>query len=234
MPGSGFGPVARDEPHVVHVPEPDGALAERELLWRVAGVGRRAARRPADAPSRSCRRRRSGCAARSRARPRGRRSSSSIASIHCTLRPGRIVRTRSSSGASGTGRINSTVTRATNAAGPGSCCSHTVANNALGAPPCNAFGLHGPRASWRRHVARAVAFEERAVRRDRIVSHAPNRTRPNPRQLLAGNGRQRRFRANCWCRNSVSARVGGGGGTRASPATSRAGVPVGSSDRSSR
>ena len=47
-------------------------------------------------------------------------SASSAASIHCTFRPGRNVRTSTSSGANGTGRRSSIVRRATNAAGPGS------------------------------------------------------------------------------------------------------------------
>src|SRR5262245_23750564 len=67
------------------------------------------------------------------------------ASSHCTFRPGRMVSTDNRSGARGTGRMSSTVSRATNDAVPGSCCSHTVANNALGAPPWHAFGSHGPR-----------------------------------------------------------------------------------------
>ena len=74
-------------------------------------------------------------------------ASSNAASSHCTLRPGRIVRTRIVSGTSGTGRSSSTVRRATKPAGPGSCCSHTCANSALGAPPCIARGSHGPRVS---------------------------------------------------------------------------------------
>ena len=48
----------------------------------------------------------------------------------------------------------------------------TVANSALGAPPCSAFGFHGPRASCVGTIALAVAFEERAVLRDRIVGHS--------------------------------------------------------------
>jgi hypothetical protein len=69
------------------------------------------------------------------------------ASIHCTFRPGLIVRTRSVNGTSGTGRISSTVTRATKSAGPGSKVSHTCVNSALGAPPCMARGSQGPRVS---------------------------------------------------------------------------------------
>jgi hypothetical protein len=50
-------------------------------------------------------------------------------------------------GTRGTGRRSSTVNRATNPAGPGSCVSQTCANRALGAPPCIARGSHGPRVS---------------------------------------------------------------------------------------
>ena len=74
-------------------------------------------------------------------------ASSNAASSHCTFRPGRIVRTFIVSGSSGTGRSSSTVTRATNPAGPGSCDSQTWVNKALGAPPCIARGSHGPRVS---------------------------------------------------------------------------------------
>ena len=169
-PGPGFGPAPHDEPHVVHVPEADRAFAERELL--ISRPRRAAAaRRPADAPSRSCRRRRSGCVTRSRARPRGRlrRAASPRSTAPCG-RAGSCARAARAARAA-PGRISSTVSRATNAAGPGSCVSHTVANNALGAPPCNAFGLHGPRASWVGHVARAVAFEQRADAAIGIVGH---------------------------------------------------------------
>ena len=83
--------------------------------------------------------------------------------------PGRIVRTRSSSGASGTGRSSSTVTRATNAAGPGIVLlAHRREQRARRAA-VQRLRVPRPTRERRRHVAVAVALEQRAVRRDRIV-----------------------------------------------------------------
>ena len=116
---AGLGPVALDDPHVVRAPVADVAPRRTNCVGGVAARRAAAARSAAMPTEPSCRPRR----VRSRntvARATSRSSSSSnAASIHCTLRPGRIVRTRIVSGTSGTGRSSSTVTRATKPAGPG-------------------------------------------------------------------------------------------------------------------
>ena len=92
----------------------------------------------------SCCRRACAAATRSRARPRRRRRSN-VASTIWTFLPGRTTRRSMRSGDSGTGRMRSTVRRTVNAGGPASIRSRMPASSADGAPPCCAFGDHGPR-----------------------------------------------------------------------------------------
>ena len=143
---TGLDPVPAHDPHVVRAPVSDvGAADEHRAADRPRReAGGASATMPTEplVSTSSLRSRNTVARAISRSS-----ASSSAASSHCTLRPGRIVRTRIVSGSSGTGRSNSTVMRATKPAGPGSCDSHTCANSALGAPPCIARGSHGPRVS---------------------------------------------------------------------------------------
>ena len=138
-------PISGRSPH----PASDGSSTSGRLSAGPGKPGRCRGRRP-----QLERRDRSAAAARSPARAPCRPSSPrspgvlvSDASSHCTLRPGRIVRTCTSSGASGTGRSSSIVRRVTKFAGPGSWRSTARASSAAGAPPCIACGDHGPRAS---------------------------------------------------------------------------------------
>ena len=131
---------------LVRVPIAD-VLAVEELERRRRAFGRAAvACRPQATRRRPHRRPGPELAARPRATT-STPSASNAPSSHCTFLPGRNVRATTCNGASGTGRSNSTVSRATNAAGPGSWRASTCAISALGAPPCIAFGPHGPRVS---------------------------------------------------------------------------------------
>ena len=166
----------RDEPHLVRVPVADVLAGRRTELRRRAVDGRRRRRRPGATTARVDVDGVAGAAAaRSRARPRVRRRAARLRATAPSCPAGSCVRPRIER-PSGTGRSSSTVSRATNAAGPGSCRSHTCANSALGAPPCIAFGSHGPRVELRRHEPFTVALEERAVLVDRVAG-TPHRTR---------------------------------------------------------
>ena len=145
MPGPGFDPVAADDAHVVRAPVADIAGAEeRRRTRRRHGPAAESATMHTDPLDL---RRRCAVVTRSRAPSRDRRRRATRLRATALCGPAGSCARGSVNGISGTGRSNSTVTRATNPAGPGSCCSHACANNALGAPPCIAFGFHGPRVS---------------------------------------------------------------------------------------
>lgn len=69
----------------------------------------------------------------------------SVASSSSTLRPGRATRAVATSGAIGTGRRISTVTRVSSAPSRGSHRSSARARSAEGGPACWLPGSHGPR-----------------------------------------------------------------------------------------
>src|SRR5579872_4835135 len=69
-----------------------------------------------------------------------------LASTSCTLRPGRTTEAWTSSGATGTGRNNSTVRRATCTGSGASQLSTARARSAATGPPWSASGAQGPRA----------------------------------------------------------------------------------------
>ena len=172
MPGPGLGPVAAHDPHLVRAPVADVA-ADRTINsggFPASGGGGASATMPTEplVSTSSLRRRNTvarviSCSS----------SSSNAASSHCTLRPGRIVRTRIVSGSSGTGRSNSTVTRATKPAGPGIVQLAHVREQRARRAAVHRARIPGPAGERRRHVAITVALEQRAVRLDRIFGHGP-------------------------------------------------------------
>ena len=97
--------------------------------------------------------------------------SSKAASSHCTLRPGRIVRTRSVSGTSGTGRISSTVTRATKSGRTGIVRFAHVREQRARRATVHRARIPRPAGELRRDVAITVTLEQRAERLDRVFAH---------------------------------------------------------------
>ena len=142
-------------------------------------------------------------------------SASSDASTSCTFLPGpdRAGPHRRSR-PSGTGRSSSIVSRATCVGGPGSWRSIARASSAAGAPPCCAFGSHGPRAS-------SVGDEARRRRAAKIARRAVDIRQPIVGAARRADAQWRAGRAGptCpvpWSRRCSTGRValitGGGSG----------------------
>ena len=167
--GTGFGPSAAHEPHVVRspvadAPSPNGKHGHVRGFVPRRRFDLRCTTDPVVSTSPLRNRNAVACA-----------TSRSLFVVQARLEPLHLATgpdraTDNVSGASGTGRISSTVRRARNDAGPGIVLLAHVREQRAGAPPCSAFGSHGPRqAASARPLA--VAHEERAVPRNRIFGH---------------------------------------------------------------